>query len=287
MRPVHYISLAVAITLVALLYWGGNTIPPRGKAEVAMQRPSSAGEVSPAPGTMKPASVDSIITASKQQLPKTVADSVSTIENELAAIRDSAKMAVVFNKLSALWERAKQYRPAFYYKAKAAKLENSEKTLTFAGQLFLELMENEHDRSLQLWEASEAITVLERALEINGKNEEAILALAAAYIQGSDQPMKGVMMLREMTKEQPEHVAANMLLGRMSIQSNQLDKAVTRFETVLKKEPENKEALYFLAQAHEGLGNKAKAIETLEKLKKIVNKPEFSKDIDQHINSLK
>lgn len=252
-----------------------------------MQRPSSAGEVSPGPGTMKPASVDSIITASKQQLPKTVADTVSTIENELAAIRDSAKMAVVFNKLSAVFERAKQYRPSFYYKAKAAKLENSEKTLTFAGQLFLELMENEHDRSLQLWEASEAITVLERALEINGKNEEATLALAAAYIQGSDQPMKGVMMLREMTKEQPDHVAANMLLGRMSIQSNQLDKAVTRFETVLKKEPNNKEALYFLAQAHEGLGNKAKAIETLEKLKKIVNKPEFSKDIDQHINSLK
>lgn len=287
MRPVHYISLAVAIILVALLYWGGNTVPPRGKAEVAMQRPSSAGEVSPGPGTMKPASVDSIITASKQQLPKTVADTVSTIENELAAIRDSSQMAVVFNKLSATYERAKFYRPAFYYKALAAKLENSEKTLTFAGQLLLELMENEHDRSLQLWEASEAITVLERALQINGKNEEATLALAAAYIQGSDQPMKGVMMLREMTKEQPDHVAANMLLGRMSIQSNQLDKAVTRFETVLKKEPNNKEALYFLAQAHEGLGNKAKAIETLEKLKTIVNKPEFSKDIDQHINSLK
>lgn len=252
-----------------------------------MQRPSSAGEVSPGPGTMKPASVDSIITASKQQLPKTVADTVSTIENELAAIRDSAKMAVVFYKLSATYEHAKFYRPAFYYKAKAAKLENSEKTLTFAGQLLLELMENEHDRSLQLWEASEAITVLERALEINGKNEEATLALAAAYIQGSDQPMKGVMMLREMTKEKPDHVAANMLLGRMSIQSNQLDKAVTRFETVLRKEPGNKEALYFLAQAYEGLGNKAKAIETLEKLKKLVNKPEFNKDIDQHINSLK
>lgn len=252
-----------------------------------MQRPSSAGEVSPGPGTMKPASVDSIITASKQQLPKTVADTVSTIENELAAIRDSAQMAVVFYKLSAVWERAKYYRPAFYYKAKAAKLENSEKSLTFAGQLFLELMENEHDRSLQQWEASEAITVLERALEINGKNEEATLALASAYIQGSDQPMKGVMILREMTKEQPDHVAANMLLGRMSIQSNQLEKAVTRFETVLKKEPTNKEALYFLAQAHEGLGNKAKAIELLEQLKKVVNKPEFTRDIDQHINSLK
>lgn len=252
-----------------------------------MQRPSSAGEVSPGPGTMKPASVDSIITASRKQLPKTVADTVSTIENELTAVRDSSQMAVVFKRLAGVWERSKQYPVAVYYKARAAKLEKSEKTLTFAGQLFLELMEHESDRSMQMWEAAEAIACLERALELNKDNEDATLALASAYIQGTGEPMKGVQMLLAITREKPDDVPANMLLGRMAIQSGQMDKAVKRFETVLKVEPENREALYFLAQAYEGTGNKAKAIELLEKLKKVVNNPEFSKDMDQQINSLK
>ncbi len=252
-----------------------------------MQRPSSAGGETPDPGTMKPASVDSIISASKQQLPRAVADSVSTIENELAAVRDSSQMAAVFTRLADVWQRQKQFRPAFYYRAKAAKLENSEKSLTFAGQLFLELLEREGDRSLQMWEANEAVAVLEKAVALNGNNEEAKLAMASAYIQGTPEPMKGVQMLLAITREKPDDVPANLLLGRMSIQSGQFDKAVKRFETVLKTEPKNKEALYFLAQAYEGMGNKTKAIELLEQCKKVVNNPEFTKDIDAHINSLK
>jgi tetratricopeptide (TPR) repeat protein len=236
---------------------------------------------------MKAASIDSILAALKMQLPKTAADTVKTLEQEVSAISDASQMAVVFTRLSKVWERNKQYPVAVFYKAKAAKLENSEKSLTFAAQLFLELMEHEGDRALQMWEANEAISCLEQAMKLNPNSEEARLAMASAYIQGTAEPMKGVQMALAMTRDNPEHIPANMLLGRMSIQSGQFEKAIKRFETVLKKEPENKEALYFLAQAYEGTGNKQKAIEMLEKCKLVVNNPEFSKEIDQHINSLK
>jgi tetratricopeptide (TPR) repeat protein len=252
-----------------------------------MQRPSSGGAVAQGPGTMKPASFDSIISASKTQLPKTVADTVSIIENELAATRDPSRMAAVFISLSKLWERNKQPQVAAYYNAKSAKLENSEKKLTFAGQIFLQLMETEHSASMQMWEAGEAVSCLEQALKINPDNEETKLALATGYIEGTGEPMRGVQILLAITREKPDDIPANMLLGRMSIQSGQFDKAVGRFETVLKKEPRNKEALYFLAQAYEGKGDKKMAIELLEKCKQVVNNPEFSRDIDQHINSLK
>ncbi len=287
MRVSHYITLAVAILLIALLYWGGNTVPPHDKPAADMQRPNSGGAVSQGPGTMKPASFDSILTASKQQLSKAVADSVKTIENEISAMRDSSRMAVVFDKLSKVWENAKQPQVAAFYNAKAAKLENSEKKLTFAGQFFLQLMENESFPSVQAWDAGEAASCLEQSLKINPNNEETKLALATAYIEGTGEPMRGVQILLAITREKPDDIPANMLLGRMSIQSGQFDKAVGRFETILKNEPENKEALYFLAQAWEGKGDKKKAIELLEKCKKVVNNPDFSKEIDQHINSLK
>lgn len=252
-----------------------------------MQRPSSGGQVSQGPNTMKPASLDSILTASNKQLPKTTADTVKTIENELAAMHDSSRMAPVFLRLSRVYERNRILPAAAFYRGKAAKLENSGKSLTFAGQIFLQLMENEHDPSMQAWEAGEAVSILERAQSVDPANEDAKLALASVYIEGSGEPMKGVQMLLAITREKPDDVPANLLLGRMSIKSGQWEKAVKRLETVLAKEPENKEALYFAAQAYEGAGNKQKAIEMLEKCKQVVNNPEFSRDIDEHIKQLK
>lgn len=249
-----------------------------------MQQQAAGAAMPPA---VPVATFDSVLTALKLKLPPTVADSVTAIEKELAAISDSAAMIPVYTRLYKVWERQKLYPAYVYYRAKVAKLENSEKNLTFAAQLFLELMEHEHDRSVQMWEAAEAITCLEQVLKLNEKNEEAQLAMASAYIQGTAEPMKGVQMALAIARDKPDNIPVNMLLGRMSIQSGQFEKAIKRFETVLKQEPANKEALYFLAQAYEGTGNKTKAIELLEKCKQVVNNAEFSRDIDQYINSLK
>lgn len=239
------------------------------------------------PNTMKPASFDSLLAASKKLLPKTAADTVKTIENELTAMRDSSRMAAVFIRLSDVYSRNNKMPVAAYYSAKAGKLEKSGKNLTFAGQIFLQLMQDEHSPSVQLWEAGEAVSCLELAVKVDTASEEAKLALATAYIEGTGEPMRGVAILRAITAEKPDDIPANMLLGRMSIQSGQFDKAVKRFESVIKLQPDNSEAVYFLAQAYEGTGNKEKAIELLERCKQMVNKPEFSKDIDRKINSLK
>jgi len=253
-----------------------------------MQQPQQEpGAPAQGSGSIKPASFDSLLTAAAARLPKAAADTVKIIENEITAIRDSSRMAVIFNKLSKVWMRNGQPEVGVYYIAKAAKLENSEKSLTFAGQNFLQLMEHEQSPSVQMWEAGEAISCLEQSLKISPNNEETKLALAAGYIEGSGEPMKGVQILLAVVKENPNDIPANMLLGRMSVRSGQYDKAVGRFETVLKQEPENKEALYFLAQAYSGKGDKKKAIEMLEKCKTLVKDPGLSKEIDQQINSLK
>ena len=285
MKAAHYITLASAVTLIALLYWGGNTIPP-AKKPGAEKRPN-AGQMTQGPNTMKAASFDSLMTASFKQLSKTAADSVKAIENELTAMHDSSRMAAVFSRLAGVWGRNKQLAIANYFSAKEAKLEKSGKKLTFAGQYFLELMQNEHSPSVQMWEALEAASCLELSQTIDPADEDTKLALASAYIEGTGEPMRGVQILRDITAKKPDDVPANMMLGRMSIQSGQFDKAVKRFETILKIDPQNKEAVYFMAQAYEGLGDKKKAIEMLEKCKVIVNDPQFSKEIDNKISTLK
>lgn len=246
---------------------------------------AAAGMSNAAP--VMPASFDSILAASRAKLPAAAADSVKAIENKIAAIRDSSQMAVLFFQLAVVWQNENQKPVAAYYSAKGAKLENSEKKLTFAGQFFLDLMQEDTTPSVQLWEAQEAISCLQRSVELDPNNDTAKIALASCYVEGTGETMQGVQLLLGIVRDKPDDIPANMLLGKLAVQSGQYEKAIGRFTTILRQQPKNTEAMYFMAAAYKGKGDKGKAIELLEECKRIVNKPEFSKDIDKYINSFK
>jgi len=270
--------------LVVLIYTVGNTVPPKGNAP-AMQRPNAGKDAEPV--AAKPASFDSLFAASVARLPGQDADSVNIIVKQLSAIHATGQMADVLRQLTFIFQRNNEQTMEAYYGAKIAKLENSDKKLTFAGSTLLKLMESEASPSIQLWEAAQAVDYLEGALKINPENEDAQLNLATAYMEGTGEPMKGVQLLLGIVSKKPDDIPANLLLGRMSIKSGQMDKAVGRLQTVLKQDPDNVEALYFMAQVCKEKGEKQKAIELLQKCKRLVNKPEFNKEVDDYINSFK
>ncbi len=286
MKPVHYISIIGALGLVALLYFGANTTPPAKKAEGGAPQGMAAG-MSSTHTSMQPASFDSIETAARKALPEHATGEVAAVEKEISTLKDSAAMAPIYWKLGKVWQEHKQFPVAAYYYAKSAKLENSEKNLNFAGQLFLDLMQRGGSPAVTVWEAQQSIACFQRSLDLNPKNDTVKMALAAALIEGAGETMQGVQLLLGITRERPDDIPANLMLGRLAIQSGQFDKAVGRFETVLKQEANNTEAMYFLAEAYKGKGEKQKAIELFEKCKKIVNNPEFEKEIDNYINSFK
>jgi tetratricopeptide (TPR) repeat protein len=281
LRPVHYITVAVAIALIAILYFGADTTPPKKEGAAAS---NVAGTNTP--HATKPASFDSILIAARQQLPSHAAEEIKAIENQLAAMRDSSRMAVVFDTLARRWQEHDQLPAAAWYYLQAAKLDNSEKKLTFAARLFLELARKANSESAQAWSGQMAVEGFKRALAVNPANDTTKVLLAECYI-GTGATMEGVMLLREVTERDPDNVPANLILGQQGIVSGQLDKAVGRFEKVLKAEPENVEGLLGLAEAYKNKGDKAKAVALLEKAKTVMNHPEFSKDIDKYISSFK
>lgn len=246
----------------------------------------AAGAETSGPHITKPASFDSILSAARTELPAHAEKEVETIENQLTAIRDSSRMAVLLDTLARVWQGHRQLPVAAYYHLLSAKLVNSEKKLTFAAQLFLDLARKAPSEAIQAWEGGMAIDGFSRALKINPENDSTKVSLAECYI-GTGATMQGVLMLRDVTAKDPDNVSANLILGQQGIVSGQFDKAAARFEKVLAKEPKNIEALLGLAESYKGTGNKDKAIEQLTKAKQAMNNPEFSKDIDQYINSFK
>jgi len=72
---------------------------------------------------------------------------------------------------------------------------------------------------------------------------DARVQLGISYVQGGGAPMKGIKILKDVLEEDPENKFALWTLGVFSQQSGQHDKAIARFEDLLRVEKEEKERI--------------------------------------------
>jgi Flp pilus assembly protein TadD len=79
----------------------------------------------------------------------------------------------------------------------------------------------------------------------------------------SETPMKGILKLRELADKNPTNEYLAYQLGMLSFQSGQFEKAVARFESVIKLNKENVNAFFYLAQSLKELGRKKEAMVAL------------------------
>jgi len=171
-------------------------------------------------------------------------------------------------------------------------LENSEKSLTFAAQLFLQSLRDQDNQALKIWMATNAKELFEKALELNPNNDSTKVGLGASYIFGSsaDNPtevMQGIQRILEVAHRDSTNMYAQFMLGLGGIESGQFDKAVERLTTVVRHQPGNIEAILLLAEVQQQKGDKAEAISWYEVAKKLINNPEMIRNIDQQIKSLR
>ncbi|MCB0795503.1 MAG: hypothetical protein KDB88_12265, partial [Flavobacteriales bacterium] len=100
------------------------------------------------------------------------------------------------------------------------------------------------------------------------------IAEAVALVNGSE-PMKGIMALRDLEKEHPDHAGIHMQLGLFSVQSGQLDKAVQRFERVAELDPKGyPEAYAMLGRSYAAMDSIGPAVEAIERYKELTSDPE-------------
>ena len=89
---------------------------------------------------------------------------------------------------------------------------------------------------------------------------------AVAIVNEGTAPMNGIMMLREVLEENPNNIRAHFQLGLLSVQSQQFDKALDRFNKVIELDDNNMEAYYFRAHTFASLGDFEKAKTDFEKV---------------------
>ena len=87
------------------------------------------------------------------------------------------------------------------------------------------------------------------------------LALVYAENPSADDPMKAVMMLRDLEKRHPENASVYNALGRLAIKTGQWSRAVERLEKAWSIDRTNPNTPCLLSRAYEELGNADKASE--------------------------
>lgn len=287
MKRQHYILVGGGLILLIILFFFIPTTPTA--PPVSEQHHAGDGHNHGAESTAK-ITTAAILASSKEKLTPAQLDYITRLENSV--VRGDVKNQSVhtFHQLAKFW-RDSVPNPLLntFYVGEAAKLENSEKNLTFAANLFLGSLQIQENPALKTWMAEEAKTLFEKALEINPVNDSAKVGLGSLYFFANlgENPMSGILKVREVAEKNPDNMYAQFMLGVGGMMSGQLDKAAERFVTVIKHQPENLEAILRLAEVYEMQGKKAQAITMYEQSKKLINNPGFLSDVNERIKSLK
>lgn len=229
--------------------------------------------------------VETVSSSAKQSLPVSLAGEITQLEEQLKKAAGDEKLKLQ-KALAEKWSDVNQPAPSAFYRLEVAKAEGSFKDWLAAGDLFTEAYQNTTDTLVQPTFVHNATDSYKKATELDPKNLDAKAGLGVAYVSGSANPMQGIQLLLDVVKEDPKHVKANMNLGLFSIKSGQFDKAVDRFKTVIKHDP-NPEAWFYLASCYETLGMKSEAIASYEKSKELAADPGLSQYVDRKVEELK
>ena len=293
MNRQQIIYVTAAITAVFLLFFFGRTVP---KKEALQVRKTAAQ----APPQMEGIDFATMLGMAKKRLTPSQLQKVTEWENSVVRGDVKNQQIQVYRKLSAFWmDTVGAFVPYAKYLGEAAKLENSEKNLTFAAHLFLGELQTVQEQPLKVWMAREAKELFEKALELNPGNDSTKIGLGSTYFfggAGNEPPMKGIGLIREAVQKDPNNAFAHYMLGVGSFVSGQWPKAIERFEKVMQLEPKNLEAALRLADSYEQSGDKANAkkwylhfvqtVKELEAQKKFRSNPEMMKQIEEHIKLL-
>ena len=279
MKKQQLILLSGGLVLLVLLYFFGNTTPPTNlKANTTKDT---------AEGTT--ATITSVLEAAKKKLTPSQSETIAQLENSVVRGNVKEQQIHVYKQMALYWQDTLQ-RPDIgaYYLGESAKLENSEKSLSFAARLLLNQLMAETDPAMMNWLATNAKALFEKVLQINPGNDSAKVELGACYIFGniSSSPMEGISKIKEVADKDANNMYAQLMLGLGDIRSQQYDKAIERLGIVAEKEPGNLQALFNLAETYERKGDKQNAIKWYKQVESMINLPEAKQEIENRINSL-
>jgi len=202
-------------------------------------------------------------------------DAMATLDAQQKSIIEAINLDVEKSSkdTTALIERIKSLSGTWYefgfpaisgsYAEDIANMLKTDESWSIAGTTYAICVKNSEDPKVKDFCSKRAVKAFEKAISIAPEIIEHRINLAICYVDNpvQDNPMQGILMLRELNTNNPKNVAVLNQLGKLAIQTNQNERALERLETAIGLEPENQTTICLLATAYKNIGNTAKADE--------------------------
>ena len=228
--------------------------------------------------------LSSVSEAAKRGLNPALANEISELEAK-ANKADNAEKVKIYQQIADKWNDLEKPAPQAYVYEEMAKIDPKFEYWLKSGDNFRKGYTNLQDTLLASALNQKAIEVYQKAVDLNAASLDAKTGLGAAMVTGTNNPMAGIAILREVVQTDPKNLEANKTLGLFSLQSRQFDRAIDRFKVVIEQKPDA-ESYFYLATGYENIGMKNEAIAAFQKSKELAADPSLSQFIDRRIEEL-
>jgi outer membrane protein len=231
-------------------------------------------------------SQSSIPAKGHSDIPAALTSSIKTLRAQYLRGSPNQKNAIFADSLRSLYTQAGQFDSAAWFGEQAATFFNTTESYLKAGNSYYEAYTFALHPEKQKTMAEKAQLWLGKSIDKNPKDLEARTKMAMTYLSSSS-PMKGIQMMREVLAEDPKNEFALFNMGMLSIQSGQFDRAIERLNELIVVNPNHIQGQLLLGVAYMKKGNKEKARQQFEKVKKLDNDPAVQATVDSYLKDLK
>lgn len=250
MNRTQKFSILAALVLFAILYFGFDT---KAKKQKEIEKTRSFGA--------EMTGGQALINAAKKELDAAKLGELELLELKSTSGPDSVRLNFM-KQLAGRWYSWKRADISGHYALQIAEAENTEESWSLSGTTFSLCLQQQTAKERVDFCRRRAISSFENVISMAPENPEHRVNLAMVYANHPDpeEPMKGIQMLLGMNKEYPENVLVLKTLAKFGIQTGQFEKALGRLEKAKKFDEGDREIDCLLAEVHERLGNKEKAV---------------------------
>ncbi len=251
MKTSHFITIAIFIGLFLILYFGFDT---KSNEHKAMEK-SRANK-------LELINIDRVINESKATLNGISKVEVMQIENELTTVEEDSVKVKLYTKLASLWYKENNPLISGHYAEQIATILQDIDSWSIAGTTYAIAGKRTEEGNQKQHAIQKSRDALEKALSFQPKNIDNQVNLALSYVDAppQDNPMKGVLMLIDLNKNNPDNPTILFNLGRLALKTNQLEKAVERLTKVVDLRADFRQAHCLLYEVYSKLGDEAKSI---------------------------
>ena len=246
MKQTQWIVLGLCTGLFLVLYFGCETKAPEQKA-IEKSRALN----------IETTTITNLLRDAKSQLTGNGSSDVLSLEAMLEQSATDTQRLEVLKKLSGTWFDLGFPAIAGFYAEEVANTQASANAWSMAGTTYMICLQRPQEEKVKAFCLERAVASFESAISENPEDPTHKLNLALVYTEQppQDNPMKGILMLRDLNQQDPENPAVLYHLGRLAIMTGQFEKAVERLSAGLKSKPDSKRIACLLSEAYQGLGD--------------------------------